>query len=75
MTVALSDPPILVVNPKLGSLISADLPATVNGSLFGVVVTGGAAATASFDVPPSFWVWDNMMAVWSFPFGHGDLLH
>ena len=74
VTVALCDPPILIVNPKLSSLVSAYLPATINGGLLCVVMTGGAVASTSFDIPSTLWVWDDMMTVWSFPFGHSDSL-
>ena len=74
MTVALSDPPILIVNPKLGSLVSADLTTAVDCGLFCIVVACRATASTSLDVPSSIWIWDNMMTVWSFPLGHSDLL-
>jgi len=74
VTVALCDPTVLVVNPKLGSLISADLSAAIDCSFLGVVVASCATASTPLYIPASAWVWNNMVAVRSFLLGHRDLL-
>ncbi len=75
MTVALCDPTVFIVGPKLGSLISTDLPTTIDCGLFGIMVTCGTASPTPFDIPASIWIGNDVMAVWPTFFGHRVFLH
>lgn len=51
MTVLSGDLPVTVMNDQFGALISADVPSSVYGVLFGAEVPRGALSFSLFDVP------------------------
>ncbi len=51
MAVTAGDPSVPVVDAKLGSLVAAHRTTTVYSLLLRLVVAGGAARAAAFDVP------------------------
>ena len=63
---------VSVVDAKLGALIAAGFPPTVNGIPLGAVVAACAVGTAALYIPASFRVRYNMVRIWSF--GHVFLL-
>lgn len=63
MAVTPRDPAIPVVDHKLATLVSADLPAPINCVLLAGEVARGAATATLLNVPPSTWSRDYMMGL------------
>ena len=62
VTVGVLDSTVHSVNHELGSLVLADLAASVNRLLFRFKVTTGALRSAFLYVPTTIWVVNNMMS-------------
>jgi hypothetical protein len=66
MAVAAGDPTVFVMNPKFSPLVAADLAPAIDGILFGVMMTGGSARAAPFNIPTAIWVRYNMVGLRTF---------
>ena len=62
MTIGTLDLAIHTVNDELSFLVLADFSSSINGLFFRVVVTAGALCAASFYIPTSVRVGNNVMS-------------
>ncbi len=65
MAVAAANPPVLVMDSKLGTVIPADHAGLVDGALLRVVVAAGALAAAPLNVPATAGTRHDVMCFWS----------
>ena len=61
MAVCRLDTSIHTVDNKLGALVLANLPASINGLLFGREMATGSLCTAAFHIPAALGIANNMM--------------